>query len=220
MGLFYHVATTTMKILLIAFTRCQVEGKENVPRKGPLIVVSNHLNNIDPPLLGASIPRHISFMAKQELFEHWFSKAIVEGYGAFPVRRGQLDRKSIRQALEQLQEGQVVGMFPEGQRSFSTQLQTPQPGAALIAARSGVPVLPVGIIGSNQMKGVGSIRYRPRIKVRIGRPFILTSADGIRTRIRLNQHSDLIMERIAELLPESYRGKYLMQRSAKDSDGN
>jgi len=220
MGLFYHVATTTMKILLIALTRWQVEGKENVPRKGPLIVVSNHLNNIDPPLLGASIPRKINFMAKQELFEHWFAKAVVEGYGAFPVRRGQLDRKSIRQALEQLQEGQVVGMFPEGQRSFNAQLQTPQPGAALIAARSGVPVLPVGIIGSNQMKGVGSIRYRPRIKVRIGRPFILTSTDGIRTRIRLNQHSDLIMERIAELLPEGYRGKYIMQRSAGENNGN
>ena len=220
MGLFYHLATTTMKVLLITLTRWQVEGKENVPRKGPLIVVSNHLNNIDPPLLGASIPRNINFMAKQELYEHWFSKAVVEAYGAFPVRRKQLDRKSIRYALEQLHKGKVVGMFPEGQRSFSTQLQKPQPGAALLAARSGVPVLPVGIVGSNQMQGVGSIRYRPRIQVKIGRPFVLSAADGRRTRVRLNQHSDYIMERIAELLPEFNRGEYGLKNVEENVDGN
>ncbi|UCC59905.1 MAG: 1-acyl-sn-glycerol-3-phosphate acyltransferase [Dehalococcoidia bacterium] len=220
MGLFYHAATTTMKVLLFAFTRCRIEGKENVPRSGPLIVVSNHLNNIDPPLLGASIPRTIKFMAKQELFEPYWVRAIVQGYGAFPVRRGKLDRKSLHKALEQLRDGRVVGMFPEGSRSFSKQLQPPQPGTALLAARSGAPILPVGISGSDQMRGFRSIFNRPRIKVTIGRPFVLSSAEGSRTRLRLAQHSDLIMEHIARLLPESYRGEYGLRSENGSGNGD
>ena len=220
MGLFYHAATTLMKILLIAFTRWQVEGKENVPRSGPLIVVSNHLNNIDPPLLGASIPRTINFMAKQELFEPHWVRAIVQGYGAFPVRRGQLDRKSLHQALEKLRDGKVVGMFPEGSRSFSKKLQSPQPGTALLADRSGAPILPVGISGSDQMRGLRSIFNRPRITVTIGPPFVLSSDEGSRTRLRLTQHSNLIMENIARLIPQSYRGEYGLRPGDGSNNGD
>jgi 1-acyl-sn-glycerol-3-phosphate acyltransferase len=208
MRLFYHAATTLMKVLLVAFARWHVEGRENVPRKGPLIVVSNHLNNIDPPLLGASVPRTVLFMAKQELFEPRWVRAIVEGYGAFPVRRGQIDRKSLRQALDKLKRGEVVGVFPEGSRSRDRKLQLPQPGAALLAIHSGAPVLPVGIAGSDQMKGFRSIFDRPRIKVTIGRPFLLPSGDGRRTHSRLAGQSDVIMGHIAALLPEEYRGRY------------
>jgi 1-acyl-sn-glycerol-3-phosphate acyltransferase len=220
MRLFYPAATTTMKVLLLALSRWRVEGKENVPRTGPLIIVSNHLNNIDPPLLGASIPRDIYFMAKQELFEPRMVRAIVQAYGAFRVRRGVLDREAMRRAFEHLREGQVVGMFPEGQRSADHQLQSPQLGAALLADRSGVPVLPLGINGSEQMKGFRSIFHRPRITVTIGRPFVLTSTVGKRTRSRLTEHSDFIMERIAELLPESYQGKYNCQVESGSVNGD
>ncbi len=209
-----------MKVLLIALTRWRVEGRENVPRTGPLIIVANHLNLIDPPLLGASIPRSINFMAKQELFEPLMARAIVQAYGAFPVRRGRLDRKALRQALGQLQEGQVVGMFPEGKRSPDNQLQSPQPGTALLAAHSGASILPVGISGSDQMKGVRSILHRPRITVTIGRPFVVASEGDRRTRSRLARYSDLIMERIAELLPESYRGEYNFRPSPRSDNGD
>ncbi len=220
MRLFYPAATTLMKVLLVAFARWRVEGKENVPRKGPLIVVSNHLNNIDPPLLGASVPRTVLFMAKQELFEPRWVRTIVEGYGAFPVRRGQIDRKSLRQALDMLKRGKVVGVFPEGSRSRDRRLQQPQPGAALLAVHSGAPVLPVGIAGSDQMKGFRSILDRPRIKVTIGRPFLLPSVDGRRTHSRLAGQSDVIMEHIAALLPEDYRGKYGGRASSGRDDGD
>jgi 1-acyl-sn-glycerol-3-phosphate acyltransferase len=209
-----------MKTLLIAFARWDVEGRENVPRSGPLIIVSNHLNNIDPPLVGASVPRTVHFMAKQELFEKHWVRTIVQAYGAFKVRRGQLDRQSMRQALDKLRDGMVVGMFPEGKRSFNQQLQSPQPGAALIAARSGALILPVGISGSEQMKGFGSIWHRPRITVKIGQPFVLSSAEGRRTHARLAQYSDSIMEHIAELLPESYRGEYGLQRVKGSDNGD
>ncbi len=208
-----------MKVLLLAFSRWQVKGKKNVPRKGPLIVVSNHLNNIDPPLLGASIPRDIYFMAKQELFEPRWVRAVVEGYGAFQVRRGGLDRKAMRRAFEHLQEGRVVGMFPEGKRSTDHQLQLPQLGAALLADRSGIPVLPVGIYGSEQMKGFRSIFNRPRITVNIGNPFLLAYTGDERARTRLNKQADFIMEHIAELLPESYRGGYNCRVRSGDVNG-
>ncbi len=220
MRLFYDGATTTMKVLLIALTRWRVEGKRNVPRTGPLIIVANHHNLIDPPLLGASVPRRINFMAKEELFRSRKVRAIMQGYGAFPVRRGQLDRVAMRWALAALQNGGVLGMFPEGKRSPNAQLQSPQPGTSLLAARSGVPVLPVGITGSERVKGIGFIRHRPRITVTIGRPFLLPSAGDKLTRSRLAQHSDLIMEHIAELLPESYRGVYDHRGSLRGDNGD
>ena len=158
-------------------------------------------------------------MAKQELFGPLIARLVMRGYGAFPVRRGQLDRKALRQALNQLQNGCVLGMFPEGKRSPNTQLQSPHPGVSLLAARSGVPILPVGISGSERVKGIGFVLHRPRVTVNIGRPFLLPSAGDRLTRSRLALHSDLIMERLAELLPESYRGAYNFQGGPRSNNG-
>jgi 1-acyl-sn-glycerol-3-phosphate acyltransferase len=221
MILFYYVANTAMKALLIALTRWRVEGKENVPRKGPLIVVSNHMTYVDPPLLGASVPRRITFMAKQELFRHSLMGLVVRAYGAFPVRRDRLDREALRHALEILNNGKVLGMFPEGKRSLSHHLQEIQPGTAFIAARSGVPIVPVGISGSEQVRGIRFIVRRPSIIVRIGRPFTLPSNEDIRpNRSKLGQYANLITERIAELLPPNYRGNHNSQNSLGSSNGN
>src|SRR4030042_170432 len=220
MRLFYCVANVAIKILLIALTRWRVEGKENVPRHGSVIVVANHLSNVDPPLLSISVPRRISFMAKQELFRSSFSKFIVRAYGAFPVRRGKLDREAFRQALEILGKGQVVGMFPEGKRSFDRQLLPIQPGTSFIAARSGAPVLPVGISGSEQVKGISVIIQRPSITVKIGRPFTLPYNKDKPLRAQLPQLSEMILEHIAELLPPSYRNTLTTDRNPRTRHGN
>jgi len=146
-------------------------------------------------------------MAKQELFGPSLLGLVVRAYGAFPVRRSGVDRVALRRAFEVLKKGEVLGMFPEGKRSSSHQLQEAQPGTAFIAARSGAPIVPVGISGSEKVRGIGFILRRPSIVVRIGRPFTLPSNEANRlNRPELAQHADLITERIAELLPPSYRG--------------
>ncbi len=206
MPFFYALCNLTMKGLLLLLSDWEVEGKENVPRSGPLIVVANHLNLPDPPLLTASIPRRIIFMAKEELF---YSRGgpFVRWFGAFPVRRGELDREAIRQAIKVLEEGLALGMFPEGRRSPNARLIQAEPGTALIALRTRVPILPVGISGTEKVRDLGILRQRPRIRVSIGQPFTLPF-DSRPSKEKLSQATDFIMRRIAELLPLGYRGVY------------
>jgi len=203
--LFYPVATATMKALLSSLTHWEVKGRENVPRNGHLIVVANHLSMIDPPLLSASIPRRIFFMAKEELFRSR-GRAFVRWFGAFPVRRGRLDRRAIRQAMKILERGQTLGMFPEGRRSLNQQMEKAEFGVAMIAIRSGAPILPIGICGSENVKDIGFIWQRPEIAVTIGQPFSLLRNEGKLTREQLVEATNLIMGRVAEVLPPGYRG--------------
>lgn len=195
-----------MKALLLLLSDWEVAGKDNVPPKGPLIIASNHLNLPDPPLLTASIPRRMIFMAKEELF---YSKGgtFVRWFGAFPVRRGEFDREAIRQAMKFLEEGLAVEMFPEGRRSREAKLQKAEPGTAFLAFRSRAPILPVGITGTEKIKDPGIVIHRPRVRVNIGQPFILPF-EGRPSKEKLSQATDFIMWRIAELLPLEYRGIY------------
>lgn len=204
---FYTVGTTTMKTLLLTLTRWEVKGKENVPGGGPLIVVANHLNLSDPPLLSASLPRKITFMAKEELFNSW-GGIFVRAFGAFPVRRGKLGKEAIRQGMRVLENGQALGMFPEGKRGLDYQLDEGEMGVAFIALRTGAPILPVGISGSENIKGPGVILQRPRITVAIGPPFSFPPGKGKLRREQLAQATGTIMERIADVLPPGYRGVY------------
>ncbi|MFC1892535.1 lysophospholipid acyltransferase family protein [Chloroflexota bacterium] len=208
MSWFYYAGRLLTRMLLGLFTRCQVEGKKNVPRQGPLLVVANHVNAADPPLLAVSLGRKVLFMAKEELFRSRFVGYFIRGYGAFPVHRGRLDRKALRSAHQLLEQGTALAMFPEGSRSPNGQLQPPLPGSALIAARSGAPILPVGIIGTKKLRGITWLLRRPRITVNIGPAFSLPPAGSRLTKAELAEHCNLIMKRIAELLPKEYRGDY------------
>ncbi|MFC2041812.1 lysophospholipid acyltransferase family protein [Chloroflexota bacterium] len=205
---FYYVARLIARILFLLFTRRQVLGKENIPNQGPLLVISNHLNLADPPLVGVSLGRKAMFMAKEELFRSKFSSYFISSFGAFPVHRGQLDRKALRQAEKVLAEGLALIMFPEATRSKDAKLQPPFPGAALVALRSGAPILPVGITGTERIKRFAWLLYRPRLTVNFGRPFQLPPANGKLTKAKLTEQANFIMERIAELLPAEYRGNY------------
>jgi 1-acyl-sn-glycerol-3-phosphate acyltransferase len=171
-----------------------------------LIVVANHLSLIDPPLLAASLPRRLRFMAKQELFESR-GGVFVRLFGAFPVRRFQADRQALRQARSLLENGEAVAMFPEGHRSDGNGMIAAHPGTALIALQSGAPVLPVAITGSEQIRSLRFILQHPRITVTVGEPFVLPRTGRIDSGA-VEEAGLLIMRSIAELLPPSYRGVY------------
>jgi len=205
---FYYIARAIVRVLLKLLTRCQVKGRENIPSQGPLLIVANHLSLVDPPLLGVSLGRKVIFMAKKELFRFRLIGYFIGSLGAFSVHRGQLDRKAMRQAYQVLADGLTLVMFPEGTRSRSGRLRPAFPGPALIAMRSGAPVLPVGIIGTEKIRGVTWLLRRPQITVNIGSPFYLPPVSSRLTKAELAELTNSIMGHIAELLPPEYRGDY------------
>ena len=214
MSWFYYAARLLVRVLLLLLSHWQVKGRENIPPQGLLLIVANHLNLADPPILGASIYRKALFMAKEELFRPGFSSYIVRNFGAFPVRRGGLDRKALNQARECLAQGLALIMFPEGKRSRDAKLQSAFPGSALVASRIGAPILPAGITGTENIKGKTWWLHRPRITVNIGQPFYPPSGSKL-TRAELSGLTDSIMKHIAELLPSQYRGSYTVEEDKK-----
>ncbi len=195
--------------ILVALTvNYHRRGKQNIPPKGPLLVVANHMSVSDPVLLGIALGRPVIFLAKEELFYNRFSSYFVRKFGAIPVFRGSSNRQALHQTNLVLAKGGVIGMFPEGQRSKTGAMISAQPGSALIAYHNQVPILPIGITGTEVIRGLGWIWRRPDVLVNIGRPFSLPRAGKALNREQLRQQSELIMHKIAELVPPKYRGRY------------
>ncbi len=207
----YYPARFLSQLWLTLFTRRQVNGRENIPREGPLLVVANHITAADPPVIAASLNRKLAFMAKAELFRSRFKAFFLSRMGTFPVRQGRLDLTALRNANKLLSQGLALVIFPEGRSSHNGQLQPALPGSALIAARNGIPILPVAITGTEKLRRktwLLQLFYRPRITVNIGHPFHLPPASSRLTKAELAERAHLIMSRIAGLLPREYQGDY------------
>jgi 1-acyl-sn-glycerol-3-phosphate acyltransferase len=207
---FYWTGWLYCKLLAWVYGKVEVIGTENIPKKGGLIVACNHLNNADPGLIGVSFHRRFAFMAKAEMFEWPGFGGYVRLLGAFPVRRFEADLAALRKASELLQRGLALMMFPEGTRSKTGTMAQGHPGTAILALRTNGPILPVAITGTEVVKMPAAF-FRPfrRTKVRIviGKPFYLPPVSRIKTDV-VEQGTEIIMTRIAALLPESYRGYY------------
>ncbi len=202
------------RMMFFLLNRRRVKGKENIPRQGPLLIVSNHLSYADQYLLAISLNRKVIFMAKEEIFRSRLIRHLAHTFGAFPVRRGGMDRQALQQANQVLDSGQALAMFPEGTRSKNAQLQPAFPGSALIASHNRIPILPVGITGMEKVKKglFWMLLHRPKVTVNIGCPFYLPSVKGQLTKAELVELANYIMEHIAELLPPEYQGHYARHR--------
>jgi 1-acyl-sn-glycerol-3-phosphate acyltransferase len=194
-------------LILLVWTRKQVVGLKNIPKQGPVILASNHVNLLDPPLLAVLVPRRIVYMGKIELFRAPIIGPLYRLAGFIPVRRFEGDLAALRKAEETLRQNQLLGMFPEGTRSRKPGLGKGQPGTAVIALRTGAPIVPVGVTGTEGVSVPRSFFRITRVGVVFGRPFELPKGRRLNAEL-VEQCTDRIMKEIATLLPEEYRGVY------------
>ncbi|HHW14643.1 MAG TPA: 1-acyl-sn-glycerol-3-phosphate acyltransferase [Firmicutes bacterium] len=195
----YWLARGLIRLLAGVFLRWEIEGAENLPSEGPVLLAINHLSAFDPLLGGSAVNRKVHFMAKEELFRSPLLAALLRRLGAFPVRRGESDRQALRQALRLLEQGEVVGIFPEGTRSPDGRLQQAQTGLAFLAQRARAAVVPMAILGS---RGLLSGFLRPgKVRIVIGqRVYAPEGGEDDSAHERHRRFADEVMGRINALL--------------------
>lgn len=201
-------------LALHVLMRMTVRGRQYVPRTGPLIVASNHLHNFDPMVVGVAMPRPLFYMAKKELFAVGAAGRIIGFFGSFPIDRGTADRAALRYAVHVVEDGFALCMFPEGTRSVTGKIERVLPGAAFVALRTGAPILPVAVTGTQTLpldakaaKAGKKRRGRADVTVTFGPTFHL-GTDAAGKRLSMETATDEIMRHVAALLPPQYRGIY------------
>jgi 1-acyl-sn-glycerol-3-phosphate acyltransferase len=197
-NLLYWTAHVVGQSASWALFRPKITGRENIPRTGGFIMASNHISYYDPPLLGSWQWRELYFFAKKELFLNPIFGKIITICNTLPVSRGTIDRVAISRAVEAIQNGNGLIMFPEGTRSRTKELLKPKPGVGLVAIGAGCPIIPTYLHGANNLKDC--LLRRDRLSISWGEPL---SADWVKSfapeKESYRTIAETVMERIAFL---------------------
>ena len=216
----YDLAWFVGRIMSPFVAQVEVHGADKVPRKGPVIMTANHMSQWDIFFTHNLMPRPGFFMTKREYFEVPFLGGLVRLLGAFPVTRGKYDRQALQFALDLLRRGQQLVVYPEGTRSKDYQLHLIHNGAALLACRTGAQIVPIAFAGTEKISrnpsyGPDGKKLKPHVIIRVGDPYYLPRSDEHGRRQNLDDLSDFMMSKIAELLPPEYQGEYAPARIAE-----
>ena len=204
----FPICNFAFKRTLDVFSDFNVEGKENIPTVGPVLIVSNHMSNIDPAIVAAVITRKPMFLAKKEIFQNKLFDFLLRSYGAYPVDRGRADIRALNWAEKQLNLGRTIIMFPEGTRSKTGGLLDGKLGVAKLAADTGATIVPIGIAGSESLQNVLKVLAPvSKLRIKIGNSFKINK-DRCIAREAYKSATKEIMLKIALQLPDSYRGHY------------
>ena len=176
--IWYHFLWGLTLIIFKVSFRIKIRGKGNIPSKGPVVLASNHLSYLDPIVLGLLTPRRMNFVAKEELFDNSLFRLLIAQLGAFPLKRERWDRTVYERALAVLRGGGILTLFPEGTRAHNGKLGHLREGAARIALRARVPLVPVVIRGTDKVLPRGKMTIRlGKIRVRVGKPLAAVKLD-------------------------------------------
>lgn len=197
-----------LKVLAWFLLDAQVQGSEHIPSGGPILVVSNHLGDIDVALGVIVSPRFPEILAKSELYDYPLVGSLLSAYGVIWLHRGLPDRRALRAAIQGLAEGRMVAIAPEGRESLSGALEQGTMGAAYLAIKTGAPILPVTFTGTQNAFFYQNLRHlrRTRVTVTIKAPFHLPTHDERHSALAQGTH--LIMQTLAKQLPPEYQGAY------------
>jgi len=186
----YGICRSLLRLIYAVLFRFEAVGLENIPSTGPVVLCANHISLLDPPTVGTKVNRKVHYMAKAELFKIPLFGPFIHALGAFPVKRGGVSKEAIRSAIALLQEGGVMGIFPEGTRNSSEGMG--KKGAAMIAIRSNATVIPVAIIGNYRL-------FR-KMKICYGKPIDLTAIIQDSSSDVLDKVTETIMMNIREMV--------------------
>ena len=195
----YWVWLNTVARLIGKICRLEVRGRENIPQEGKVLLVANHRSYLDPPLVAFAVKkRPVFFMAKSELFEMPILGSLIKHWGnAFPVKRGKADLTALKTALELLNKGELVCIFPEGQRAPKGKFLRGKWGAGMVAIKAKAPIVPCLIEGSEALIGKeGLVNGLPKVTITFGKPFTIDLEDR---KENYQKAADIMMERIKEL---------------------
>jgi 1-acyl-sn-glycerol-3-phosphate acyltransferase len=206
--LFRRLLQATAWLVVRICTRLEVVGRENIPKKGPIILVSNHLGDADV-LVGLAVSRlPYDVLGKVELYDHPVAGRLMEPYGTIWVHRGRPDRRAIQAALDGLAEGRMIAIAPEGRESLDGTLEEGTGGAVYLALKAKVPILPVVLTGTENWRLYGNLKrlHRTRVTFTIGEKFELVELGSRRDSV--DAGTQKLMLTLARMLPPEYQGAY------------